>query len=89
MLDRCTKQRLKNEIKLLKCFKSIDVSPDVRYNIIPVSEMLTSKKEKTMAEKTKNLPSPNTKPYIIQDLIDLIVGTLLIIFGELISKLCE
>ena len=42
-----------------------------------------------MAKKTKKSTKPDYKPYIIQGLIDLIVGTLLIIFGELINKPCE
>ena len=36
-----------------------------------------------MAKKTKKSTKPNYKEYIIQGLIDLIVGTLLILLGNL------
>lgn len=38
-----------------------------------------------MAKKTKKSTKPDYKPYIIQGLIDLIVGTLLIIIGKLVD----
>ena len=55
------------------------------YNIITVREELTSIKErrKTMADKKRKPTKPDYKGYIIQGLVDLVVGLLLILIGKL------
>ena len=67
--------------------KSIDNYTQWVYNIITVREELTSNKErsKAMARKTKKSTKPEYKTYIVQGLIDLIVGSLLILIGKLVD----
>lgn len=67
--------------------KTIDIYTQWVYNIITVREDLTSTKErsKAMAKKTKKSTKPEYKTYIVQGLIDLIVGTLLILIGKLVD----
>ena len=68
-------------------FSDIAICTHWVYNVITVREELTSMKkgEKAMANKKRKPTKPEYKSYIIQGLIDLLVGSLLILIGKLLD----
>lgn len=65
----------------------IEICDPMGYNIITVRKELTSMKERrmAMANKKRKSTKPVHKSYIISGLVDLLVGTLLILIGKLVD----